>query len=53
MGPATRAITPVPVVTNLEITGADAATKIVVCGFNLKQNMKVWFGATEVQTSWR
>ncbi|CAI4226854.1 unnamed protein product [Auanema sp. JU1783] len=53
MGPTNRTITPVPIVLSMEITGGDHMARVTFSGYNFKANLKVWFGATPVDTTWR
>uniref|UniRef100_A0A1I7XHU4 BTB domain-containing protein n=1 Tax=Heterorhabditis bacteriophora TaxID=37862 RepID=A0A1I7XHU4_HETBA len=53
MGPVKQPITPVPIVNSLDITGNETMARIELNGHNLKPNLKIWFGTTQVDTVYR
>ncbi|CAJ0559236.1 unnamed protein product, partial [Mesorhabditis spiculigera] len=54
MGPVRDVVTPVPVVTSLDMMqGGHESPRIELQGVNFRQNMKIWFGSTPVDTMFR
>jgi recombining binding protein (suppressor of hairless) len=53
MGPVKNPITPVPVVSNLNLNGGGDMAMLELNGENLAPNLKVWFGEVEADTMYR
>ena len=53
MGPISCPITPVPVVSRLELNGGGDVAMLELTGQNFTANLRVWFGDVEADTSYR
>ncbi|CAB3410060.1 unnamed protein product [Caenorhabditis bovis] len=54
MGPVATPISPCPTVTSLELDGGNEGTaRVELHGRDFKPNLKIWFGATSVDTLFR
>ncbi|CCD72375.1 Suppressor of hairless protein homolog [Caenorhabditis elegans] len=53
MGQVANPISPCPVVGSLEVDGHGEASRVELHGRDFKPNLKVWFGATPVETTFR
>ena len=53
MGPISCPITPVPVVSRLELNGGGDVAMLELTGQNFTANLRVWFGDVEANTNYR
>ncbi|XP_028399750.1 recombining binding protein suppressor of hairless-like isoform X2 [Dendronephthya gigantea] len=53
MGPISCPITPVPIVSRLELNGGGDVAMLELTGQNFTANLRVWFGDVEADTSYR
>uniref|UniRef100_A0A1I7UM48 Recombining binding protein suppressor of hairless n=1 Tax=Caenorhabditis tropicalis TaxID=1561998 RepID=A0A1I7UM48_9PELO len=53
MGQVASPISPCPVVASLEVDGHGDASRIELHGKDFKPNLKIWFGSTAVETTYR
>ncbi|ULT94566.1 hypothetical protein L3Y34_003788 [Caenorhabditis briggsae] len=51
MGAVANPISPCPVVASLEVNGHNEASRIELTGRDFKPNLKIWFGATGMETT--
>lgn len=53
MGPILSPITPVPVVSKLQLNGGGDVAMLELTGQDFTANLRVWFGDVEAETSYR
>ena len=53
MGPINSPITPVPIVSKLQLNGGGDVAMLELTGQDFTANLRVWFGDVEAETSYR
>lgn len=53
MGPISSPVTPVPVVSKLDLNGGGDVVMLELSGQSFTANLRVWFGDVEADTSYR